>query len=702
MSEKIEKIPYRTQKARGIYLLAAGKLTGFPMCFASTPWKHSITTLPLEMPNERDFPLFARPCPERPRHGFVESRLVKTYEDLLNLFVEVRKVDPNAEVVCMPRFTARVSALASDAAVVYAEGSDGATAGKGQQFVIPCCSNAFTLKVRSMAVWTVKQWIEEDIKEGAYIELVEHEGDMVAVQVRDGPSHTSATKVWLPHDEYYISDVFPLPADAEHDLIAWEQQVAELPKTTALWLPGQTLASHFAVHGIARQLPVFCTDDPPAVGVYHNRPDGAPEPLGAFDYLELGGLVAAYDRLALAPKPPAWPFHSNKPEVDEARALLDRTLFWDAPYYLRNEERRWSVVGMQHLATSIATLHAMSHWGREPHLMRLRAFGALVLAKYLTAACVGEARHFYRHGPGVGNKYAKSAVPWTRKLGFETCDGVDRLQVYDRTLNLRLNDLPDLLEGCIQDFSGEWGSYDEDTGRFVEDTSYGGPRWQEASEAALDLVNALLRFMDNPTGSNWALVVVNYNRGVNLVHNGGKLLTKWMSDVLIDTVAAAPQLGFLNPWTMRLVFPKLAPDPKAQPISTAPIENCPCPRCKEHVKETKRRRRQKRLRNEAVWFPSHPPHHVNKDDPNVKLLLNGHVRLKGIPFDVPLSLWTRAHMKYQKTKPYQVCLPTVPMCDDCFQGTFDKLKEQRKYLEIWQAHVKGAATPAMVSEASDA
>src|SRR5690606_5452462 len=183
--------------------------------------------------------------------------------------------------------------------------------------------DAFTSKVRGMAVWSGKQWIEEDIKEGAYIELVEHEGDMVAVQVRDGPSNTSATKLWLPHDEYYISDCFTVLADAENDLIAWEREVAKLPRTTALWLPGQTLASHFAVHGIARQLPVFCTDEPPAVGVFHNRPDGSPEPLGAFDYLELGGLVASYDRLALAPKPPSAAFHSNKPEVNEARALLD-------------------------------------------------------------------------------------------------------------------------------------------------------------------------------------------------------------------------------------------------------------------------------------------------------------------------------------------------------------------------------------------
>jgi len=184
-----------------------------------------------------------------------------------------------------------------------------------------------------------------------------------------------------------------------------------------------------------------------------------------------------------------------------------------------------------------------------------------------------------------------------------------------------------------------------------------------------------LKFMDNPTGSNWAVVVVCYNRGVNLVHNSGKLLTKWMSEAHIDMVAAAPQLGFLNPWAMRLVFPKLAPDPKVRPISTAPIEHCTCPRCKEHVKEAKKRRRQKRLRNEAV-----PPHHVNNDEPNVKFLLNGHVRLKGIPFDVPTALWTRAHKEYRKTKPYPVCLPTVPMCDDCFQGTFDKLKEQRQYL----------------------
>ena len=115
----------RTQKARGIFLLA-GMDSGWLSQKASLITNESqVGTVPWS-----DSAMFARPCPVRPRHGFVESRLVHNRAQLLGVWKEATQEDPEAEVILMPFLKAKGNAVVTAKMIAIGPGHDGATAGK--------------------------------------------------------------------------------------------------------------------------------------------------------------------------------------------------------------------------------------------------------------------------------------------------------------------------------------------------------------------------------------------------------------------------------------------------------------------------------------------------------------------------------------------------------------------------------------------
>src|SRR5207237_6510131 len=74
--------------------------------------------------------LFARPCPVRPRHGFVDSRKVKAFDpDVINLLKESWAEDPDAELLLTPYIPAEFSGVWRPGLLVLGPGHDGATSG---------------------------------------------------------------------------------------------------------------------------------------------------------------------------------------------------------------------------------------------------------------------------------------------------------------------------------------------------------------------------------------------------------------------------------------------------------------------------------------------------------------------------------------------------------------------------------------------
>ena len=235
----------RTQKARGIQLLAA-----------HDPWLADYATL-ISDANAlakhffwHDIPLFARPCPVRPRHGFVESRLVATLAQLQELWEETTKEDPKAEIILMPFINASASAVITEKSIAIGPGHDGATSGK----------NCLEIPLVGLKMQMFSKALDKG--DSAYIEAVCGPDSTVRlVQVRGGPAVAGGGGNWIPKD-IVVTKVLR----AEGDLLSWEKDIVRAEEGTVVWSPGGTMLSHYAVHARLSGIPVVFDAQSPVVG----------------------------------------------------------------------------------------------------------------------------------------------------------------------------------------------------------------------------------------------------------------------------------------------------------------------------------------------------------------------------------------------------------------------------------------------------
>lgn len=491
----------------------------------------AVRFLPIHDPH---LPAFVRPCPMKPRHGFVESRMVTSVRQLIAVTRAAFLADPDAEFILMPQLSGRFSAVATNAGVTWGAGNSGVT-GLGLTYHIPVGSTA--------DVWMA--WLPQGerksigIKNNLFIELVEDAGKMRAVQLRDGPE-LPTVRNYIPC-RWHISDVLS-PPGADYPLLEWEADVKRLAKKVetledgskrgaVIWLPNGNLASHFAVHGVGLEIPVLC-DELPLIGTTLEPEAAGNKQLGAVDLEYLRGDLAGSF---------CWRFHlSGEGALDHANGAC---------------------------TTAVAALHACAAWGNEPHLLRLRAFSAAIIARMTIAAALGEDRHFYRAGPGKNwgghpvwqpvepdldntDSERPSCVPWTEIMPAERVAGyfhpkgvqVTREEVYAHTLNLPLHKLVRIVPGLLADMQENgW------------DGSYGGHNWRHAVECAGKLLDACAAFIRKATPARWSAVLAETNNTVNCVHNGGRVLSKWINGGALNTLAIHPQLGLCNPVTWSVV-----------------------------------------------------------------------------------------------------------------------------------------------------
>jgi hypothetical protein len=463
----------------------------------------------------------------------VDSRRVDTLHQLLDLWVETRNADPKGEIILMPQYTGRASAIATDAGVTWGLGNDGVTGAKGKQWDIPCPNGALTKRLKKLA-----PVLADDIKESIYAEIVEHEGKPVIVQLRDGPKLASATGDYIPHADFKVENVILLKNAENTDLLVWEKRIADAPRGTVIVIPEASLSSHFAVHGIVHK---------------HAVMTGPVTRLCVYTRSEVQTIVKVGDILQpSALQPEALKARDYK----QMRLLLRRKLPFD-----RSEAPGFSA----------AVLHSMPLWGRERHLLAFRVLGALTMLRLLSAACIGEARHFYASGPGSRGKSGKPTIDWKELCGQEldAHHSITRRSVYDKALELPLEKVAVLVDKARQDLSGDWGNchgeknvskFDE-KGELIANTddgiggcSFGGPKWRRSAEVATRLGRALVTFQRKPNAETWAKVAARYNEGVACGHNGGKLLDKFCNWTYIDWCVKAPQLGFISKMAMETVI----------------------------------------------------------------------------------------------------------------------------------------------------
>ena len=222
----------KTQKARGILALGINPLKGF-----SNEYVRAVRVYPHDPVGT--FPFFARPCPMVPRHGFVESRMVASLPEWQTLLDEVAKSnEPEAEVVQMPFIHCQFSGVLNESGVSFGPGNDGVTGGQSAR-PIPAASPSVQALYKSFQMESAAT--QSGITHSPYLEFVESNGKLEAVQLRNGPS-VPLLKRYVPKAMTVEKIVQPSPDEIKH-LLEWEKIMIEMKGQTGVvvWYPGGSM-----------------------------------------------------------------------------------------------------------------------------------------------------------------------------------------------------------------------------------------------------------------------------------------------------------------------------------------------------------------------------------------------------------------------------------------------------------------------------
>jgi hypothetical protein len=237
-----------TQKARGVVALRDTYDISVPA--------FNIVTDPVPL-SQREEPLpyrnsFVRPCPSVPRHGWLESRPLKTWGEVSDLLGQARCLDPKAQILIMPQIAAKWSGVITRDLVALGAGHDGVTNGR-DGFSVPM----LPIQLRQGLLTAA------GVKTYPYIEIVYGVEPMFgpaaqvyAVQLRDGPI--------VPQAQDYIPEATKVTEVVEPagDLVEWMDRTAKFTKGTVVYAPHGVLCSHWAVHCLLQKIPYITTFEP--------------------------------------------------------------------------------------------------------------------------------------------------------------------------------------------------------------------------------------------------------------------------------------------------------------------------------------------------------------------------------------------------------------------------------------------------------
>jgi hypothetical protein len=504
---------YRTQKVIGIQDMRTYHIPGISQLF------DNLTILPYSLPLCSIKGKFARPAPMTPRHGFVESRVVQSWVDLLNLYRETLEADPDGELIIMDQFTGDFSAVATNAGISWGIGNDGATTGAAGTVTIP---SAVGVELWNRTIFASRDFRDFGVTECVYLEIVQNVEDknsinskeeLYLVQRRNGPE-VPTTVDYIPQD-MKIKTILD-PKDYKENLLKWEMVIKEHKGKPGIVVShkGGTLSSHFAVHAIENNIPVVCSKN-----VYVGKT------------LEKVG--------------------DDIPKLSDTdlKALSRSVLKWLNKKYISAENKNEC---RNILYTAIGSVHSMSRWDNSPMLMQFRAIAIASLIRFLNAAVAGELRHWDRHGPGrdgdededgdeeesySGGKTMRTTLKCAKYLRTDR----GRTRIWKPYLDpLALSTRLKTLNNIYLDFGEEgWNS------------SYGGNCWQDVTLALINLVKATMLFVRKPIQANWTEVMLTLNTALHTAHNNGLAVTKWCNNDHVSTIAAVPTFGFTNTFAAR-------------------------------------------------------------------------------------------------------------------------------------------------------
>lgn len=237
----------RTQKAKGFIQLK--NKFGLNM-----PTPYSIIMEDDDIQYAKEIDAYIRPCPIRPRHGFVESnRMISTQENIRTVWEACKAADSEGELIICRAINAKYNAIITPSMLAVGPGNAGATGGK-DSVSIPLMGVLppeiqDTTKLLSVGV---------DINvHDPYLELVIDNDDLwYYTQLRAGAK--------VPKAPDYVPELMRVERtlEASGDLIEWEKQVGTITQGTVVYHIGGTLISHYGVHCLTNHIPIFTTRIP--------------------------------------------------------------------------------------------------------------------------------------------------------------------------------------------------------------------------------------------------------------------------------------------------------------------------------------------------------------------------------------------------------------------------------------------------------
>ena len=267
---EVKHLLAETQKVRGYVALA--ETLKVPRPYQIVTEQADIAALKLNSSK-----VFVRPCPVRPRHGFVESRLVDAavvdnIPDVVDaIFAEARSADPQAELLIVPYVDSAHNMVITPTRLAIGAGNDGATAGKGS-ITVPLMGEKFSEIPQKLYDQAGVDINTED----PYFEAVADKDHRVSfTQLRAGVKIPPAVG-----DDYIPKDmVVEEVIEASGDLLEWESQVKRIKDGTVVCHVGGTLTSHYGVHCLYNNIPVL-TSHRPSVGDFLQAKEkgAAPDP----------------------------------------------------------------------------------------------------------------------------------------------------------------------------------------------------------------------------------------------------------------------------------------------------------------------------------------------------------------------------------------------------------------------------------------
>jgi hypothetical protein len=346
--------------------------------------------------------MFVRPCPIRPRHGFVESRGVRHPEtEVAQIFREAREADPEAELLLLPKIDAALNLVITPSRVAVGLGHDGATAGRaGSVITLPLMGTPFA-ELNSGVLKS--SCISDD--DDPYVEAVVPQGMMILdgpadkvrfTQLRAGAKLKTFGYDFIP-EQVRAEKII----EASGDLLEWEKQVAQITRGTVVCMVGGSLISHYGVHCVYNNIPVM-TSRRPVVG----------ELLVPTPKIEKPDPKAVIDGLAMGAGIPFLHTHAELPAMSGSAAVKYLLTIFHNSVAMSGADGKWlGAAAALMLRAGMAASHGEARHASQVtrHINRDTVYEASFKDFFDTRKNLHQAQYLFKYYPHWGNSFGGKA-----------------------------------------------------------------------------------------------------------------------------------------------------------------------------------------------------------------------------------------------------------------------------------------------------